>query len=65
MRIAKPLLIVTTAIGVPIGIYEAFALAGGLGFLALTLVGLFGLGILWLLKVARAEARNPPGDDGL
>jgi hypothetical protein len=66
MRIGKPLLIGTTVIGVPIGIYEAFALAGRLGFLALGLVGLFGLGILWVIKIARAEARaSLKGNDGL
>jgi hypothetical protein len=57
MRIGKPLLITTTAIGLPIGIYEGFHLAGSLGFLMATLVALFGLGIAWIVRVVRAEQR--------
>jgi hypothetical protein len=57
MRIGKPLLITTTALGLPIGIYEGFHLAGALGFLMATLIGLFGLGIAWIVRVVRAEQR--------
>ena len=57
MRIGKPLLITTTALGLPIGIYEGFHLAGSLGFLMVTLVALFGLGIAWIVRVVRAEQR--------
>ncbi len=58
MRIGKPLLIATTAVGVPIGIYEAFHLAGPLGFVALALISLFAAGIAWLVVIARTEARD-------
>ena len=57
MRIGKPLLITTTAIGLPIGIYEGFHLAGSLGFLMVALVALFGLGIAWIVRIVRAEQR--------
>ena len=63
MRIGKPLLIATTVVGVPIGIYEAFHLAGPLGFLAVALIGMFAAGIAWLVGIARAESRaakKPP-----
>lgn len=57
MRIGKPLLITTTAIGLPIGIFEGFHLAGTLGFLMVTLIALFGMGIVWIVRVVRAEQR--------
>jgi F0F1-type ATP synthase assembly protein I len=57
VRIGKPLLIGTTAIGVPIGIYEAFALAGAMGVLVVALIGMFGAGIAWIVAIARAEQR--------
>jgi hypothetical protein len=57
MRIGKPLLITTTAIGLPIGIYEGFHLAGTLGFLMVTLVALFSMGIVWIVRTVRAEKR--------
>jgi hypothetical protein len=57
MRIGKPLLITTTALGLPIGIYEGFHLAGTLGFLMVTLVALFGMGIVWIVRTVRAEQR--------
>jgi F0F1-type ATP synthase assembly protein I len=60
MRIGKPLLIATTILGVPIGIYEAFHLAGPLGFVAVALIGLFAVGIARLVVVAKAEARAQP-----
>jgi F0F1-type ATP synthase assembly protein I len=61
MRIGKPLLITTTAIGLPIGIFEAFHLAGTLGFLAVALIGLFGAAMLQLVLRVRAEARKEKG----
>jgi hypothetical protein len=69
VRIGKPLLITTTVIGLAIGIYEGFHLAGALGFLLVTLIGLFGAGIAWLVAIVRAERRaeaaaerGPPTD---
>jgi hypothetical protein len=57
MRIGKPLLVTTTALGLPIGIYEGFHLAGALGFLMVALVALFGMGIAWIVRIVRAEQR--------
>ena len=64
MRIGKPLLITTTAIGMPIGIYEGFHLAGSLGFLMVALVALFGLGIAWIVRIVRAEQRAERANRG-
>jgi hypothetical protein len=38
MRIAKPMLLVTTPLGVADGIYECYRLAGGLVFIMLAMV---------------------------
>jgi hypothetical protein len=57
MRIGKPLLITTTAIGLPIGIYEGFHLARGFGVVMVMLIGLFGFGMYWTVSIARAEER--------
>ena len=38
MRIAKPLLLITTPIGVAGAVYEAFRLAGGLAILMIALL---------------------------
>ena len=39
MRIAKPLLLVTTPIGIALGLYEGYRLAGGLVFLMAAMIG--------------------------
>ena len=43
MKIAKPMLLVTTPIGVILGIYEGFRLAGGLVFLMIALLSVIGI----------------------
>lgn len=43
MRIAKPLLLVTTPLGIAGAIYEAYRLAGGLVFLMVALMMLIGV----------------------
>jgi hypothetical protein len=58
MRIGKPLLITTTSLGLAIGLFEAFHLAGAIGTIALVLVALFAVGITWILRMARAEERD-------
>ena len=45
MRIGKPLLITTTALGLGLGIYEAFLLAPAMGMLLVLVLILFGGGI--------------------
>lgn len=62
MRIAKPMLLVTTPIGVIGAIHEAYRLAGGLVFLMVALMGLiavaFGSLVLTIRREAAAEARR-------
>lgn len=62
MRIAKPLLLITTPVGVIGAIYEAYRLAGGLVFLMVALMGLiavaFGSLVLTIRREAAAEAHR-------
>jgi hypothetical protein len=59
MKIAKPLLLVTTPIGIAGGLYEGYRLAGGLVFLmaALLLVisAAIGMTVLTIRREAAAE----------
>lgn len=59
MRIAKPLLLITTPIGVVGGVIEAFRLAGGLAFLMIALLlfisAALGLLVLTIRKEQAAE----------
>lgn len=63
MRIAKPILIVTTPIGVAVGLIEAHRLAGGLVFLMAMMVlfmgAAFGLLIYTIRRAAITEATGP------
>jgi uncharacterized membrane protein len=58
MRIAKPLLLITTPIGLAIGLYEGWRLAGGLVFimaaLILVIATAFGT-VVWTIRRERAE----------
>jgi hypothetical protein len=62
MRIAKPLLLVTTPIGVIGAIYEAYRLAGGLVFLMVALMSLIAVAcgslVLTIRREAAADARR-------
>jgi hypothetical protein len=58
MRIAKPMLLITTPIGVGFGIYEAFRLAGGLAFLMIALVSLIGVAMATVVLTVRREKRE-------
>lgn len=58
MRIAKPLLLITTPIGLAVGLYEGWRLAGGLVFImaALMLVIAVAFGtVVWTIRRERAE----------
>jgi hypothetical protein len=57
MRIAKPLLLVTTPLGVAGAIYEAYRLAGGLVFLMVALMMLVGVAMASLVMTIRREAK--------
>ena len=55
MRIAKPLLLVTTPIGLAGGLYEAFRLAGGLAFIMIALIAVIGAAMAMLVLTIRRE----------
>jgi hypothetical protein len=61
MRIAKPLLLVTTPIGVAFGLYEAHRLAGGLVFLMAAMVAVIGVAMASVVLTIRRE-RNAERD---
>ncbi|WP_129644362.1 hypothetical protein [Peristeroidobacter agariperforans] len=56
MRIAKPLLLVTTPIGVAGAIYEAYRQAGGLVILMVALMSLIAVAFGSLVYTIRREA---------
>ena len=58
MKIAKPLLLISTPIGVAGGLYEAFRLAGGLAFIMLALVAVIGAAMAMLVTTIRRERRE-------
>jgi hypothetical protein len=55
MRIAKPILLVSTPIGVAWGLYEAWRLAGGLAFLMAALVAFMCAAFGMLVYTVRRE----------
>jgi hypothetical protein len=57
MRIAKPLLLITTPIGVVEGFYECYRLAGGLLFLMVAMVGVMGVAMATVVATVRREER--------
>jgi hypothetical protein len=58
MRIAKPLLLVTTPIGVTGAIYEAYRQAGGLVILLVALMSLIAVAFGSLIYTIRREAEE-------
>lgn len=55
MRIAKPMLLVSTPIGVAVGVYEGYRLAGGLVFLMVMLLGVIGVATFTVVRTIRRE----------
>jgi hypothetical protein len=70
MRIAKPLMLVSTPVGVVWGLAEAWRLAGGLVFLMLAMVSLIAVAFASVVATIRRERRAataapaPPGVQG-
>lgn len=68
MRIAKPLLLVTTPVGLALGLYEGWRLAGGLVFIMAALILVIGVAmgsVIWTIRRERAEEerkKNPAPD---
>jgi hypothetical protein len=58
MKIAKPLLLVTTPLGLLDGFYECYRLAGGLLFLMAAMVGVVGVGFATVIATIRREERD-------
>ena len=57
MKIAKPMLLVTTPIGLAEGFYECYRLAGGLLFLMVAMVGVMGVALATVIATIRREER--------
>lgn len=57
MKIAKPLLLVSTPIGVLGGLHEAWRLVGGLAFLIVAMLGVLGFAVLSVVATIRREER--------
>jgi hypothetical protein len=55
MRIAKPLLMISTPIGVAWGLLEAYRLAGGLVILMAAMIGLLGVAAGTVVAAIRRE----------
>jgi hypothetical protein len=58
MRIAKPMLLISTPIGLGVGVYEAFRLAGGLAFLMIALVSVIAVAMGTVVATVRREKRE-------
>jgi hypothetical protein len=58
VRIAKPLLLVTTPIGLLEGFYECYKLAGGLLFLMVAMVGVMVVALASVIATIRREERE-------
>ena len=58
MRIAKPLLLVTTPLGLLDGFYECYKLAGGLLVLMVAMVGVMVAALGTVIATIRREERE-------
>lgn len=58
MKIAKPLLLITTPIGLAFGLYEAHRLAGGLVFIMAALITVIGVAMASVVMTIRRERRE-------
>jgi hypothetical protein len=58
MRIAKPLLLIITPLGLAEGFYECYRLAGGLLFLMVAMVGVMVVALASVISTIRREERQ-------
>ena len=58
VKIAKPLLLITTPIGLAIGLYEGYRLAGGLVFLMAAMIGVIAVAMGSVVLTIRRERRQ-------
>jgi hypothetical protein len=57
MRIAKPILLVSTPLGVVFGLLEGYRLAGGLVLLMAAMLGLVSVAAASVVRTVRRESR--------
>jgi hypothetical protein len=62
MRIGKPLLLISTPVGVIGGLHEAWRLAGGLVFLMLAMLCVMGVALASVVMTVRREKREQRGE---
>jgi predicted MFS family arabinose efflux permease len=58
LKIGKPLLLIITPIGLAIGLYEGWRLAGGLVFVMATFIAFLGFAFLTIVLTIRRERRQ-------
>jgi len=58
VKIGKQLLLITTPIGLAIGLYEGWRLAGGLVFVMATFIAFLGFAFLTIVLTIRRERRQ-------
>jgi nitrate reductase gamma subunit len=61
MRIAKPLMLISTPIGVVAGIREAWRFHPILAVLMAGLIAVIGLFIFWTVRTIKRESQRKPG----
>jgi hypothetical protein len=57
VRIAKPILLVSTPVGVALGLFEGYRLAGGLVVLMLAMLGVVSVAAGTVVSTVRREQR--------
>jgi hypothetical protein len=57
MKIAKPLLLVSTPLGMITGLIEAYKMVGGLAILMFAMMGLLGIAAAGLVLTIRKEKK--------
>lgn len=55
MRIAKPMLLVSTPVGIVWGLFEGWRLAGGLVLLMAFMMAIVGAGVASVVHIVRSE----------
>ncbi|MBS0420436.1 MAG: hypothetical protein JSR66_22205 [Proteobacteria bacterium] len=58
MRIAKPLLLVSTPLGIVTGLIEAYRLVGGLAILMFAMMAMLGVAAAGIVYTIRKEKRE-------
>ena len=57
MKIGKPILLITTPLGVAIGLWEGYKLTGGMVVLLFVLIAAFGAAIVMVVNTVRSETQ--------